>query len=139
MKILITLIMIILTCGTVNAAEFHLDYIATVTPLHNENHVGASREIERFYLEIKPSVTIEVFDGFDLNYYVAIQNQGSQDWSREGMTYSADQWRTTIEHGGTFDLVGDKLQLYTRFSMPLDRHDWGGWYWWRVGFSGRLF
>ncbi len=130
------------------AADLHLDYIAAIDPPHHEAINGRFDQAlaERYFLELRPSLSWG-----RLTYYVAGQAHGLQQWhppaywgsSREywsnGEAWRSDQWRFTVEHGGTFDLVGDRLQIYSRFVMPINRRSYSGFYYWRVGISRRLF
>jgi hypothetical protein len=127
-------------------AELHLDYIAAVAPPHHEYISGRfdKSKAERFYFEVKPSVEYK-----RLKYHVAFIGHGVQDWHPSdywGDNYwsNSEAWkiqemRYDISHGGTFDLIGDKLQINSEFVMPINRRDYHGVYYWRLGFSGRLF
>ncbi len=128
--------------------EIHLDWIAAIDPPHHEYIHGRFEEAraERFFLEIKPSIDVG-----RLKYYVAFQGHGVQKWKpseewgsrsqywTNSEAWSVENWRYTIEHGGTFDIIGDKLQIYSRFVMPFERRSYHGVYYWRIGFSGRMF
>ena len=130
------------------AAELHLDYIAAFDPPHHEAINGRFDQAlaERYCLELKPSIDIG-----RLRYYVAGQAYGLQQWhppeywgsSREywgnGEAWQIEEWRFGVKHGGTFDLIGDRLQLYSEFYMPINRRASNSFYYWRVGFSGRIF
>ena len=124
----------------------HLDYIVAFNPPHHEYISGRfeNAKAERFYFELKASTKYK-----RLRYHLALVGHGVQDWRKNwGSTKdywtNSDAWkieemRYDYSHGGTFDLIGDKLQLYSEFVMPINRRSYNGVYYWRVGFSGRLF
>ena len=125
---------------------FHLDYIAVIDPPHHEYISGRfdKAKAERYYFELKTSMEYK-----RLNYHVALIGHGVQPW-RKDWGSTKDYWtnsnawkigemRYDYSHGGTFDLIGKKLQLYSDFVMPIDRRESNGFYYWRAGFSGRLF
>ncbi len=143
--ILCLLLLLPLTCS---AAELHLDYIAAIDPPHHESINGRWEQAlaERYYLEIKPSITLG-----RLTYYVAGITYGLQEWhSTEWWGSDYDYWtnpdawkpekfRYAVRNGGTFDLIGDKLQIYSEYYVPVDRRTSHSFYYWRVGISGRIF
>ena len=156
MKIIVALLCTIMVLFTTNVSagdilkdgEIHVDWIAAIDPPHHEYIHGRFEEAraERFFLEIKPSIDVG-----RLHYYVAFQGHGVQKWKpsnewgsrsqywTNSEAWSVETWRYTIEHGGTFDLIGDKLQIYSRFVMPFERRSYHGVYYWRIGFCGRMF
>ncbi len=148
MKILLTFLIFTLAPLSGIAADLHLDYKALIDPPHHEAINGRFSEAkaERYFLELKPSLECG-----RLTYYVAGQAFGLQQWhppsywgSRtdywtNSEAWQADEWRFGIKHGGTFDLIGDRLQLYSEFYMPINRRASNSFYYWRVGFSGRIF
>ena len=127
---------------------YHLDYVVAVDPPHHEYISGRFDKAmaERLYLEIKPSIEYK-----RLRYHISLIGHGVQEWqSSEHWGSTSDYWtnaeawkidemRYDISHGGTFNLIGESLQIYSDFMMPINRHEYNGVYYWRVGVSGRLF
>jgi len=143
--------LLLLGCLTLIAAtypKFHLNYVAAIDPPHNEYISGRfeKAKAERFYFELTPSMEWD-----RLNYHVSLIGHGVQDWhpkdywgSRSDYWTNSDAWKVNemrydISHGGTYDLIGKKLQIYSDFVMPIDRPSYYGVYYWRVGVSGRFF
>lgn len=147
LRLLLAVVILLMASDTM-AASLHLDWIAAVDPPHNENIVGRGGYAlaERYYLEVTPSL-----DWLRLHTSLAISASGDQQWhpgTYWGGTYqyysnreawSVGEWRYSIRSIVRFDLVDDNVQIYSDYYMPLDRGNYDGVYYWRVGFSGRFF
>ena len=146
MKILL-LIILLLPLNTY-ALDWSLKYNLTTVPVNHEPIVGD--KVARYRLQITPVMQIG-----RLSHEVQTNIWGVNKWRPRSMLgqgvvekYSNSDWtienyRVSLMHTTKFDLVDKRIQLFSEYYYPIDRHSWGSnpsmrHYYWLIGISGEI-
>lgn len=142
---------VVLFLATPALAEFHLDYLATFTPPHNEAIVGYDRKVgglvERYRMELNPT-----FQYKKLELSFMVRAQGTNKWQKPAdvghgfsewgeSDWNVDKWKYSYTAKGIYRFT-PMFGAYIRQYSPIG--DWEGHgnethYDVQVGLTGRLF
>jgi len=141
------LFILLLLPMNVYAIDWSLKYNLTTVPVNHEPVVGD--KVARYRLQITPAVQIG-----RLSHEVQTNIWGVNTWRPRSMLgqgfvekyensdWTIENYRVSLMHTTKFDLIDKRLQLFSEYYYPIDRHSWGGMslrhYYWLIGISGEI-